>query len=274
MLRIGEFGALTGISIHMLRNYDKIGLLKPELTDRSNGYRYYSERQLVFANQLQVLKGLGFGLQEIAALHLLHESNTDLIEFVEQKREEKLEELSKLQEQIIHMEQAIRDLKKQDAYALSVVIKKIPARKVASCRGILHKFSDEGLLWEELTKACRQMGVRFTDTDYAFAITHGYDHKNSQIDTEVQRVVEKLYPDTDQVRFFKVDECIAATVAFEGAYHQIGDVMQYMEDWLKENHYCCTEKPFSTYYISPDNETNPEKFITEICFPIKKINPY
>ncbi len=30
MLKIGEFSTLTGISIHMLRNYDKIGLLRPE----------------------------------------------------------------------------------------------------------------------------------------------------------------------------------------------------------------------------------------------------
>ena len=267
MLRIGEFGALTGISIHMLRNYDKIGLLKPELTDKINGYRYYSERQIVYANQLQVLKGLGFGLKEIA--DILHESNADIIDFVQRKRNEKLEELNKMKEQITLMDQAIRDLKKQDAYALSVVIKKIPSRKVASYRGKIHKFSDEGLLWEELTKACRLIGVRFADTDYAFAITHGFDQENSRIDAEVQRVVEKLYPDTDQVRFFKVDECIAATVAFEGVYNQITDVMLYMEDWIKENHYRCTEKPFSTYYISPDNETNPENFITEICFPIE-----
>lgn len=38
MLRIGEFSALSGISIHMLRNYDKIGLLIPSYTyDRWEG---------------------------------------------------------------------------------------------------------------------------------------------------------------------------------------------------------------------------------------------
>lgn len=40
MLKIGEFSTLTGISIHMLRNYDKIGLLKPEQIDRMNNYRF------------------------------------------------------------------------------------------------------------------------------------------------------------------------------------------------------------------------------------------
>lgn len=29
MLKIGEFATITGISINMLRNYDKIGLLIP-----------------------------------------------------------------------------------------------------------------------------------------------------------------------------------------------------------------------------------------------------
>ena len=66
MLKIGEFSTLTGISIHMLRNYDNIGLLKPEQVDYQTGYRFYGEKQIVQANRIQVLKSLGFGLKEIA----------------------------------------------------------------------------------------------------------------------------------------------------------------------------------------------------------------
>lgn len=51
MLRIGEFAALSTISIHMLRNYDKIGLLVPQYVDEFNGYRYYDKEQLIQANQ-------------------------------------------------------------------------------------------------------------------------------------------------------------------------------------------------------------------------------
>ena len=70
MLRIGEFSALTGISIYMLRNYDKIGLLKPERVDDVTGYRFYAEKQIVEANRLQVVKSLGFGLKEIGDMRL------------------------------------------------------------------------------------------------------------------------------------------------------------------------------------------------------------
>lgn len=68
MLKIGEFSALTGISIHMLRNYDNIGLLKPEHIDNMNNYRFYGEKQIVRANHIQVLKSLGFGLKEISEI--------------------------------------------------------------------------------------------------------------------------------------------------------------------------------------------------------------
>ncbi len=271
MLRIGEFSNLTGISIHMLRNYDKIGLLTPEYTDKTNGYRYYNEHQIVFANQIQVLKNLGFGLKEIATIQMQSGSNENIIQFVQMKQKEKQDELDNIKQQMQFMEQAIRDLKKQDMCALSVVIKVIPARKVASYRGILHQFSEEGILWTELMKCCDQLGVRFSEVEYSFSITHQYDVRNSLIDVEVQRVVEKLYQDSDKVHFFEVPECIAATIAFQGVYTKISNVINYMTNWIKENKYQFCGKSFSTYYKSPGNETNPEKFITEICFPIKKI---
>ncbi len=49
MLRIGDFSTLSRITIHMLRHYDEIGLLKPALCDEFTGYRYYNEDQLPVA---------------------------------------------------------------------------------------------------------------------------------------------------------------------------------------------------------------------------------
>lgn len=235
MFKIGEFSNLTGISIHMLRNYDKIGLLIPEHTDRTNGYRYYNERQILAANQIQVLKNLGFGLKEIASIQIQYETKDNIIHSIQKKIFEKHEDVEKIKVQIQLMEQAISNLKNQDMFALSVVVKKIPVRKVASYRGIIHKFSDEGLLWKELTVNCQQLGVHFADVEYSYAITHQYDSVNSVIDVEVQRVVEKCYPDSDKVHFGEIEECVAATLAFQGGYGQISHIMLYMQEWLKKN---------------------------------------
>ena len=62
MLRIGEFSALSQISIYMLRHYDEIGLLIPEYTDKFTGYRYYTEGQLPTANKIRALKSMGISL--------------------------------------------------------------------------------------------------------------------------------------------------------------------------------------------------------------------
>jgi len=74
MLRIGEFAALSAISIHMLRNYDKIGLLVPQHVDDLNGYRYYDKEQLLQANQIIALKSMGFGLEEMREIIVTRQS--------------------------------------------------------------------------------------------------------------------------------------------------------------------------------------------------------
>ena len=62
----------------------------------------------------------------------------------------------------------------------------------------------------------------------------------------------------------------AAVVAFQGIYTQIGDINSYIYHWIVENGYRMSGKAFNIYYISPGNEPNPENFVTEICYPIKK----
>lgn len=65
MLRIGEFSKLSRVSICMLRHYDEIGLIEPEVVDEFTGYRYYSEAQLPVMNRITALKDMGFSLATI-----------------------------------------------------------------------------------------------------------------------------------------------------------------------------------------------------------------
>ena len=65
MFRIGEFSRIARVSMRLLRYYEELGLLRPDHTDRSNGYRYYSAAQLPQLNRILVLKELGFPLEDI-----------------------------------------------------------------------------------------------------------------------------------------------------------------------------------------------------------------
>lgn len=300
MIKIGEFSVLTGISIHMLRNYDKIGLLKPALIDEESGYRYYKEEQIPIANQIVVLKNLGFGLKEIADIQLEYDAPVRIQEFLQGKMKEKQEEIAAANEQMRKMEQTIQELEHEDKRSLSVTVKIVPKRNVASLRGRLSRFEEEGLLWTELGQICewlRLRDVRAEGSQYSYALTHHIEFEGEpsqkgasdcvkEIDVEVQRPIEKLpsqqetaeakqfcaeqYGTDRCLQFMTIAECEAATLAFQGRYSQIGEINAYMAKWVKKNGYRMVGMSFVTYYLSPGNEPNPDNFITEVCFPIER----
>jgi DNA-binding transcriptional MerR regulator len=65
MYKIKQFSELVGVSVRMLRHYDKIDLLIPENINRFNGYRHYGEKNLATMQQVLFFKELDFSLQEI-----------------------------------------------------------------------------------------------------------------------------------------------------------------------------------------------------------------
>lgn len=68
-----EFGELTGVSVRTLHYYDKIDLLKPSVRE-ANGYRMYSESDLLRQQKIVALKSFGFKLTEIKRLLLMNVS--------------------------------------------------------------------------------------------------------------------------------------------------------------------------------------------------------
>ena len=68
MLTIRKFAALCRCSTDKLRYYDRIGLLKPAMTDSMNNYRYYSSRQLADYARIRDLQAAGFSIKEIKKL--------------------------------------------------------------------------------------------------------------------------------------------------------------------------------------------------------------
>lgn len=64
---VKEFSALTKVSVATLHHYDAIGLLKPSMR-LSNGYRVYTESDLLKLEQIVALKFFRFNLSKIKVL--------------------------------------------------------------------------------------------------------------------------------------------------------------------------------------------------------------
>lgn len=64
---VKDLSKQSGVSVQTLHHYDRIGLLKPSIR-LSNGYRVYSEKDLLRLQQIIALKFFGFELSKIKTL--------------------------------------------------------------------------------------------------------------------------------------------------------------------------------------------------------------
>ena len=60
----GQFAKLANVTERTIRYYDKIGLLKPSFV-MENGYRRYTQSDLLKLQKILTLKHMGFSLEEI-----------------------------------------------------------------------------------------------------------------------------------------------------------------------------------------------------------------
>jgi len=78
MLQIGEFAALTGLSVKALRHYDSEQVLCPAEVDEGSGYRYYGPEQVRSGVLVRTLRDAGVPLPDVAAALIAGTSATAL----------------------------------------------------------------------------------------------------------------------------------------------------------------------------------------------------
>lgn len=88
MLSIGEFAKWAGVSVRMLRHYDRLGLLQPARVDEFTGYRFYSSTQFERANQLLAFKDLGFALEDVRTLLAADPTSAQVAGLLQERRDQ------------------------------------------------------------------------------------------------------------------------------------------------------------------------------------------
>lgn len=268
MLRIGEFSELSTISIHMLRNYDKIGLLIPKYVDQINGYRYYDKEQLVQANQILALKAMGFGLEEIKEIML--KQPDEINGLLHEKLQNKYKEIEKIKEQIRRIQGVLGTDKNSEDYALTIARKIIEPMWVASLHGKIDVYPKEGILWAQLDRACKKNGISISTDAPAMAIYHGIDEQTGLLSVEVQFPLNKEYKSNDSLNIFEIPRRDVVSVVFKGSYSQIGAINTVVAEWLENNALEINGQSFIIYHNSPGNCADDHSFITELCFPVQE----
>lgn len=271
MLKIGDFSKMTRISIRMLHHYDEIGLLKPQKVDDFTGYRYYEEQQLLEAGRIRALREMGFCLTAIGEVLSQYQNVREMEAFFQKHRGEIEAQSRELQRKLHLIDSTLRWLGKDGTMSgYDVTLKTLPELYVASVRRVIPSYEMEGLLWKILMEETEPLGVRAGSPCYTKAVFYDGEFKDSGVDVEVQKSVQGKYPDTEHVKFKTVPEVQIASAVYKGSYEQIGAVNGAVAKWIYDNGYELDGISFNIYHVSPHETQNPDEYVTEVCYPVKK----
>ncbi|BBG05520.1 MULTISPECIES: MerR family transcriptional regulator [Pseudonocardia] len=130
LLSIGDFAAVTHLSIRTLRRYHRDGLLEPARVDPGNGYRWYGTDQIADAQVIRRFRELDMPVPEIA--RILRTADLDARSALVAGH------LARLEDRLTTTRNAVAALRRlldPAGSPVEIVRRTDPARRVAAVRG-------------------------------------------------------------------------------------------------------------------------------------------
>ena len=271
MFKIGEFSRIVRVSPRMLRHYEKCGILCPAEIDKFTAYRQYSAEQIPLVQNIAKLRDLGFSIDEIkdilpriddfAYMGRKLRTKADSVQSAIEVEQARLERL-------FSMSNTMR--KERNIMIYEVELKKLPAIKVISLRGIIPQYNQEGFLWEKLGRYVGEKEIPCHSDGYSTFFDEEY--KESDVDVEIAIPVDTMGINEGDFVFKEYEEIpLAATVRFTGPFDGGYDAAsEKLARWMEDNSYSFAGNLRGHTIVSPDDEPNPEKWETELQAPVVK----
>jgi DNA-binding transcriptional MerR regulator len=173
---IREFAKLTRVTVRTLHYYDQVGLLKPSF-ERPNGYRVYTDADLLKLQQIVTLKFMGFSLEEIR--NLLESRGYEAVKALKVQAEAVRDEIARLREASRAIDQVLVRLEKDGRIRKDKLIKIMEVIQMGEdVKKTWHeKFFTEGEL-----KEFQEVGKK-----YSPEMAAAYQHRWAELIEEVKR---------------------------------------------------------------------------------------
>ncbi len=268
LMTIGQFSALTRLSVRMLRHYDSHGVLVPADTDPQTGYRRYAPDQLRDAADIRRLRDVGFGVSAISAL-LAARGTPAWTASLELQRGVLTDELHAAQARLALINRLL-----EGGTSMSITIERrtVPAMTIVSLRGTIPTYADEGQLWQRLMPALAEQQI--TPTGPCGVIEHDDEFTEHDVDEEVFVPVAAGTTAAEPlvVSDLEARDCLVARVL--GPYDQITQAHDLIAARLTADSLrprsgrTRADKAFNLYLTTPE-ECAPQDLVTEVCLPLR-----
>ena len=265
---IGEVSKLFHISVSSLRHYENIGLLTPAHISPNSGYRYYGTEQFEVLNTIRYLRALDMPLTEIE--DFLKNKDIDLIEekLRQQKQAvlKKQQELKRIEQKIDHRLNWLMDAENAPLNTVSLIQR--PACRIvwaddplkiddsADMEAPIRKLDQSGA---EAVVFLGKVGLGISVEHLQKAETNRYDGIFLILDQEDIYTGETL----------ELLETLCVRLRFRGSHAEAPAQYQKLLDYIDKHKMqiggFSREVTLIDYGITNDTE----RFVTEICIPVK-----
>ncbi len=275
MIKIGDFSKYGRVTVKTLRHYDEMGLLKPVAVDPFTGYRYYASAQLTRLNRILALKELGLSLKQIGVMLSGDVSPEQLREMLDKRKAEIARLMTREQERLALVEARLAQIELEGKMSeMEVVIKKAPAVKVASVRGIIPTYARQEVLWQTLEGHLHLHGVK--PVGPCFTLYHNTEYTEQNVDAEACEPVGVDVPTNRKVNCYELPQLEnMACAVHHGAFNELPAAYAQILAWIERNGYRVCGPDREVYlYTGTGKITRQDdpSYVTEIQIPVEKIH--
>lgn len=278
MIKIGEFSKLVQVPVATLRYYDQLGLLKPVEVDRFTGYRYYSATQLPRLHRILALKGLGFSLDQIAAVLDAGLTIEQMRGMLRLRHAQISQHLADVQNQLLEVEARLQQIEREDHMsAYDVILKQVEPLLVASVRTILPAHSDSGSLFGEAYEAIAPYVNEALHPNperggQTMVLWYDTEHKDHDVDGAAAFMLRRRIPERGRVQVHELPAATMATTVHHGPFNRIAEAHEAILAWIDANGYRIVgpDRELYLYHTMPIQLDDPS-YVTEIQYPVGKV---
>jgi DNA-binding transcriptional MerR regulator len=262
LLSISKFSELTGICRSTLIYYDEIDLFKP-MSRGENNYRYYSHRQIITVNLINVMRDLDIPVKVIKALAYdrTPEKIHGLLAEQEKQLKDKVHWLKDAQK-------IIRTLRKllnlgMDAEEDIISIHEMDALPLIL--GPENDFGESASFYNGFLRFCGQAKTKGFNLSYPIG---GYFADMDAFFNEPSRPNRFFFvnPDGKEAR----DAGLYLTGYTRGYYGQTNDLPQRLDDYIREHSLIPQGPVYNIYLFDEISVTDPNQYLLQATVRVSK----
>jgi DNA-binding transcriptional MerR regulator len=267
LLSIGAFSRASFLSVKMLRAYHEAGILVPARVDPQTGYRAYATSQLTDAAVILRLRSLDLPLQQVRQVVEARDPDVTrrILTAHEAVMRTKLDEVTRIVADL-------QDGVERPGLHTPVHVTTQAAAHTLAVRGKVTEESFAAFLddaFGQLTTLAERLGVTPSGPSGALYPAEILDDSAEEVEAYLPLAAPVGLPDDrGGVGLGELPSTIVAVAVHMGGYDTIGDTYRQLGAWVAEHATPTDERVREVYEVSYGQTADPERFRTEIQWPI------